>query len=117
MKIIGNVDTSADTGSISDGYHTFDELYNHRNLLFLAFLNYHGGWKAEKHYDGTSFDGYFIAGCELEGMQISYHLPKKFWYLSNEKVESYEVAPVDFDGYTSDDVVTRLLLWLMKQTE
>lgn len=33
----GNKDNTV--GLISDGYHTFDELYEHRNVLFINLLN------------------------------------------------------------------------------
>ena len=70
----------SDPGEISDGYHTFNELYAHRSALFLALLKSHGGgWAAEKHNDGTMHEGYFIAGMEIGGQQISYHLPIALW--------------------------------------
>lgn len=34
FKIVGN--------DLSDGYHTFDELYDHRCLLFLAWMHSDG---------------------------------------------------------------------------
>ena len=35
------------TGELSDGYHTFDELYNHRMILFAVICDTHRGvaWK------------------------------------------------------------------------
>ena len=60
---------------VSDGYHTFKELYDHRIALFLALVKsiseqeYHPAnqicWKSKKHSDGTMFDGWFIAGIGL----------------------------------------------------
>ena len=30
-----------DVGKLSDGYHTFDELYHHRAILFATICNTH----------------------------------------------------------------------------
>ena len=35
-----------DIGACSDGYHTFDELYEHRNTLFLNLMNLKGHGQA-----------------------------------------------------------------------
>ena len=61
---------------VSDGYHTFKELYDHRIALFVALITalmqqeYHPAnktcWKSKKHSDGTMLDGWFIAGIGLE---------------------------------------------------
>ena len=58
---------------VSDGDHTFADLYRHRNLLFIGLLNLvSNGWYSERHSDGSAFDGWFIAGVELEeGKQIT----------------------------------------------
>jgi hypothetical protein len=106
-----------DTGKVSDGFHSFDELYDHRCLNFLAFqalwhqaaLPYSGAWKSRRHHDDTAFNGWFIAGLELPQGQITYHLPDKFWDLC--KAPERERAPV-WDGHTSQDVIERLRLWL-----
>ena len=69
-----------------DGYHTFDELYDHRITLYIALLrtqtkfSYIGAerrpWRTKAHSDGSLWDGWFILGIGLEkGKQITYHLP------------------------------------------
>ena len=72
-----------------DGYHTWDELYEHRIILWKALLSYQEDlndefgtneknrvWKSKLHFDGTMFDGWFISGIGIEkGEQITYHLP------------------------------------------
>jgi hypothetical protein len=66
------------TNEISDGYHTFGELYEHRAALFVALINRCTdipSWISHQHHDGTMFNGYFIAGMNLPTGQISYHLP------------------------------------------
>jgi hypothetical protein len=92
-------------GNVSDGYHTFDELYEHRHVLFGALIKIYGGWKSKHHSDGTSYDGWFIAGTEINNKQISYHLPMRLWdkFPGIEK----EKAP-EWDGHTPEDVVNRL---------
>ena len=46
------------SGNISDGYHTFDELYYHRMILFSVICNQNKklAWKSWLHDDGTMFD-------------------------------------------------------------
>ena len=41
-------------GSTSDGYHTFDELYYHRTVLFAVICNTYcdKAWKSWLHADG-----------------------------------------------------------------
>ena len=41
------------TGQTSDGYHTFDELYDHRIALFCTLLKFVDGWKSKLHEDGS----------------------------------------------------------------
>ena len=96
-----------DAGEVSDGFHTFNELYEHRCLLFLLVLslNEYGGWKSKLHDDGTMFDGWFIAGYELKTGVITYHLPIEMWDLA--KVRSVERAP-KWDGHTPSDVCKRI---------
>lgn len=52
---------------VSDGDHSFNDLYRHRNLLFIGFLNLvSNSWYSKHHSDVSAFDGWFIAGVELE---------------------------------------------------
>jgi len=39
----------------SDGYHTFDELYEHRHWLFLSLMKMwpERAWASKLHADGT----------------------------------------------------------------
>ena len=106
-----------DTGKISDGYHTFDELYEHRIILFIALCKqidnqpYEGDeykiWRSKLHSDNTMFDGWFVMGIGKEkGKQITYHLPIKKWE-DIEFAETLEKAP-EWDGHTSKDVLSRI---------
>lgn len=96
-------------GSVSDGYHTFDELYEHRHALFGAVVRLLDGWKSRVHSDGTSMEGWFIAGVTTNSGQVTYHLPDRLWYMFPGRV--LDAAP-EWDGHTSEDVVLRLKsLW------
>ena len=91
-----------DKENISDGFHTFKELYEHRSMLFGIVCFFIGGWKSKKHYDNTMEDGWFIAGCELNGKTITYHLPTDLFDIFPTK--EIEKAP-KWDGHTSNDVI------------
>ena len=89
-------------GETSDGYHTFNELYDHRVLLWinLCLQNANNCYVVEEHYDG-----WFLLGMETEKGQISYHCPNKYLYLVNH-IERRQ--PI-FDGHSSKDVLSRLV--------
>jgi hypothetical protein len=100
-------------GSISDGDHTFDELYRHRGALLLALMKSHPdiSWVAPKHHpeDTPIPDGYFIAGMKLPTGMISYHLPLTV-FKTFETLPKFSYAP-RWDGHTPNDVVKRLVDW------
>lgn len=99
-----------DTGDISDGFHTFNELYAHRIILFMCLMNSYPelSWKSRKHFDGQSYKDWFIAGMNLPSGNITYHIPNKFW--RKIKIQELDSAP-EWDGHTSDDVLKRLTEW------
>lgn len=93
---------------ISDGYHTFEELYFHRMMLFATICNQnkHLAWKSKQHHDGTMFDGdMFICGIETPEGQYTYHYHMKFWDMYD--VKELEYAP-EYDGHQPSDI-TRLI--------
>lgn len=98
-------------GKISDGFHSFDELYNHRIALFIAlcrqFVRKYPVWKSKNHSDGSVWDGWFVLGLDtMKGKQITYHLPISEWDKCNFAMSLSEAPP--FDGHTSCDVLERL---------
>jgi len=108
--------TVQDKGKVSDGYHTFDELYEHRIVNFIAACRLlsqipgEGGrvWISKKHSDGSEWDGWFIMGIDSEpGKQITYHLPISKWDECKYVAAVIEKAP-QWDGHTSADVLKRL---------
>jgi hypothetical protein len=113
------VESHSRIDDVSDGYHSFDQLYKHRHALFVALLAESNmvsgaGWYAHQHHDGSSYPGWVLVGTTIDDidgndMQISYHLPESYVpHLKAAGCIAMETAP-QWDGHTSDDVVTRLL--------
>jgi len=98
------------TGETSDGYHTFNELYEHRHALFLNLMSGIGydPWISKLHHDGTGLDGWFISGVDLPTGTISYHLPERLWDAAVFTGAALMERAPEWDGHTSDDVVSRL---------
>lgn len=82
-----------------------EELYEHRFMLFGLLCRHYNGWKSELHHDGTSYEGWFIAGCNLPEGMVTYHIPNRLW--DNFPGKYLERAP-KWDGHTSLDVLDRL---------
>lgn len=111
----------SEVGQISDGFHTFDELYEHRSALFIALMRLKpfNSWYADEHEDGSMFSGYFIAGINLPDGTITYHMKINPWRgileeplsLSFGRLSRFQRAP-HWDGHTPADVVTRLKDWM-----
>jgi len=110
MRIMGD-----DNMQVSDGFHTIDELYKHRIVLYMKLCEVLVGyasnkfkiWKSEFHSDGSRFDDWFVLGInEKKGAQITYHLPMTKWK-ECDFAETLEKAP-EWDGHTSNDVLERL---------
>lgn len=111
-KAIPNqVDASGET---SDGFHTFNELYEHRTQLFIAlmFAYPERSWFSSQHEDGSMWDGFFIAGMHLPTGDITYHLENKYRHAIavNRRIMALAFAP-KWDGHSPQDVVTRLARW------
>jgi len=101
-------------GNTSDGYHTFNELYEFRKAYNVALFNewasngkfsVHKSWR---HNDGELCfgGGCFIVVAVLPQGQISNHYEAKDWGLFS--VLETERALFEFDGHTGSDVVERL---------
>lgn len=105
-------------GEVSDGYHTFNELYLHRYTLFAVLCNTYrsDAWKSMRHADGSMYDDYFIAGIQTPAGMVTYHIELLHWDLFD--VPELERAP-EYDGHTSADVLDRLpsLLQVRARTE
>ena len=104
---------------LSDGYHTFDELYEYRMLYNAAFVNEYAKnhpadcVKSTRHSDGIACfgGGWFIIVIDLPTGRISNHYGIKYWHLF--KCESAYTAPI-WDGHTPAQAAERLELFLQQ---
>ena len=100
-----------DMGEVSDGYHTFNQLYHQRAVLFATIVNSHKdrAWKSFKHADGKyCFDRngeWFIVGVDTPQGSYTYHYESKYWDIFDCKELQ---CGKEWDGHTEEDV-TRLL--------
>lgn len=117
--------TLKDSGEVSDGWHTFDELYHYRMLYnagmatyFHEFLEEHGPYddqfvvKSWRHSDGElcfGKDNYFVVVMQLPTGQVSNHYKGEYWDLF--KVPEVERAP-EWDGHTPQQAAERLEAYL-----
>lgn len=95
-------------GDVSDGYHTFNELYHHRAVLFSVICNTFKdkAWKSKKHDTGDMFDGMFIVGIETPQGQATYHYDiNPYWDMF--KVKELPNAP-KWDGHTPEEAIRRI---------
>ena len=100
-----------DMGEVSDGYHTFNQLYHQRAILFACIVNQNKNkaWKSFKHSDGKyCFDSngeWFIVGVDTLQGSYTYHYAKEYWDMFD--CQELECGK-EWDGHTEEDV-TRLL--------
>lgn len=61
-------------GDLSDGYHTYNELYHHRMILFSIICNQNKSmsWKSKLHADGTMLDDFSLS--ELTHLRVNLHI-------------------------------------------
>lgn len=94
-----------DVGELSDGYHTFNSLYEQRLVLFATLVNLfpHSSWKSWNHEDGKPCfgGGWFIVCIETKDGPYSYHYEEKDWDMFDCE-EIPKAKP--FDGHTEKDV-------------
>ena len=95
---------AVDVEKISDGYHTFADLYEQRLILSAALAkNNPHAWKSKRHEDGSIpfGGGWFIMGFDTDEGCYTYHYELKDWDLFQCK-ELDKGKP--WDGHTSKDV-------------
>jgi hypothetical protein len=88
---------------MSDGYHTFDELYEHRNILFINLCLLHAKdclWKED-------YDGWFLLVWNSPMGQVSYHVKDNYLPLIQDKI-SKNCGQYKWDGHNGNDVIFRL---------
>lgn len=94
FKIVGN--------DISDGYHTFQELYEHRNLLFINLClgdSVNCWWKQD-------YEGHFCLYWDSPLGQISYHMGNELLPLIKDIINMDDSDK--WDGHTSATSILRL---------
>lgn len=95
---------AADVEKMSDGYHTFADLYEQRLVLSAALAkNNPHAWKSKRHENGSVpfGGGWFIMGFDTDEGCYTYHYELKDWDLFQCE-ELYKGKP--WDGHTSKDV-------------
>lgn len=95
-------------GGLSDGYHTFNELYHHRAILFSVICNLfpEKAWKSKLHDTGDMYEGMFIVGIETPKGQATYHYDiEPYWNMFN--VIELDKAP-KWDGHTPQEAIDRI---------
>lgn len=121
-------------GDTSDGYHTFDELYEHRTGLLAALCNTfilhiaiackvgglgsgfmsHYAFKSWRHHDGGSHEGYFIVGINCNMSEdlfataewATWHCEARWW--DRFAIPELDRAP-EWDGHTPAEALARLI--------
>lgn len=117
-----------DIDQVSDGWHTFKELYDFRlaytalalNSLYAKeihgpsggnFSQIHKSWK---HHDGEWCFGeekkWFIVVAVLDGKPISNHYKAEHWGLF--KIPEVEKSVVPYDGHDAYDVLKRIFEYI-----
>ena len=98
-----------DIGEVSDGFHTFNQLYYQRMMLFAVIVkqNKDRAWKSLRHEDGELCfgGGWFIVGIDTPEGSYTYHYEDNYFSL-------FDCVELEcgkhWDGHTEKDV-TRLL--------
>ena len=99
----------AEIDDLSDGFHTFRQLYYQRMMLFATIVkqNKDKAWKSLRHEDGELCfgGGWFIVGIDTPKGSYTYHYENKYFDLFDCEILDYGKH---WDGHTEKDV-TRLL--------
>jgi hypothetical protein len=95
---------------LSDGYHSYKELYHHRAILFCALCAAYPGkaWKSLLHESGKMYAGMFIVGIDTPEGQYTYHCDiDPYWAMF--RCKELARAP-EYDGHEPGDIERLLSL-------
>jgi len=113
IEAICEIANIKDIGDLSDGFHTFNDLYHQRAVLFATIVNQNKkkSWKSWKHSDENyCFDSngeWFIVGIDTPAGSYTYHYSKEYW----DMFECQELeCGKEWDGHTDKDVERLLSL-------
>ena len=110
IKAICEIAKVNDIGEVSDGFHTFNGLYEQRMILFAALVKAYRdrAWKSYRHEDGEYCfgGGWFIVGIDTPEGSYTYHYENKYW-------DMFDCIDLPrgkhWDGHTEKDAETRLM--------
>ena len=109
-KAICEVAKVDDIGEVSDGFHTFNSLYEQRMILFAALVKAYKdkSWKSYRHEDGEYCfgGGWFIVGIDTPEGSYTYHYENKYWNMFDC---TYLPRAKHWDGHTEADTEVRLM--------
>lgn len=103
---------------VSDGFHTFSELYDYRMGYNAAWFNElsksHPEYdihKSFKHSDGIKCfgGGWFVVVAELPTGQITNHYEDKYWDMF--KIPEKDMANI-WDGHTPQEAYKRMITFI-----
>ena len=117
IEVICEVAGVSDIEDLSDGCHTFRQLYYQRMMLFAFIVkqNKDRAWKSLRHEDGQLCfgGGWFIVGVDTPEGSYTYHYEDNYYSLFDcKELERGK----HWDGHTEKDV-TRLLSLPSAQSE
>ena len=97
-------------GEVSDGFHTFNGLYEQRMILFAALVKAYKdkAWKSYRHEDGEPCfgGGWFIVGIDTPEGSYTYHYKNKYW----DMFDCIDLPRAKhWDGHTEANAETRLM--------
>ena len=109
-KAICEVAKVDDIGEVSDGFHTFNSLYEQRMILFAALVKAYKdkSWKSYRHEDGEYCfgGGWFIVGIDTPEGSYTYHYENKYW----DMFDCTDLPRAKhWDGHTEADAEVRLM--------
>ncbi|MGL5753063.1 MAG: hypothetical protein ACRCXT_21150 [Paraclostridium sp.] len=97
-------------GDLSDGYHSYNQLYDNRLVLFACIVNLKPelGWKSLKHHDESDkmYEDYFIVGFTTPQGDVRFHYHIKYWNLF--KCKELPNAP-EWNGADNKDHLNYLI--------
>ena len=110
IKTICDIAEIDDIGELSDGFHTFNGLYEQRMILFAALVKAYKdkAWKSYRHEDGEYCfgGGWFIVGIDTPEGSYTYHYENKYW----DMFDCVDLPRAKhWDGHTEYDAETRLM--------
>ena len=105
-------------GDLSDGFHTFNQLYYQRMILFATIVkqNRDKAWKSLRHESGELCfgGGWFIVGIDTPEGSYTYHYEDNYYSL-------FDCAELErgkpWDGHTEKDVTRLLSLSALEKQE